>query len=59
MSAVGWIALVSAVVFVGSIARGRWFEGKILDADLCGGYYAIGTIALAVLVISGALSVFI
>ena len=59
MSVVAWIAVTPAIVFVVSIARGRWFEAKILDADSSGGYYAIGTIALAMLVISGALSVFI
>lgn len=58
MSAFGWITLGATVVLVISVMKSRSAE-NILDHDLAGGYYAVATIALTVMAISGALTVFI
>jgi hypothetical protein len=58
MSAFGWITLGATVVLVISVAKSRSAE-NILDHDLAGGCYAVATIALTVMAISGALTVFI
>lgn len=58
MSAFGWITLGAAVVLVISVKKSRSAE-NILDHDLAGGCYAIATIALTVIAISGALTAFI
>ena len=58
MSVFGWITLGATVVLVISVTKSRSAE-NILDHDLAGGCYAVATIALTVMAISGALTVFI
>jgi hypothetical protein len=58
MSAFGWIALGAIVVFVIALVMGRSAAKKI-NLDEAGGCYAIATIALTVMVVSGALTIFI
>ena len=57
MSAFGWIALFAAVMLVVSVVKSRSAE-NLLDEDMAGGWLAIATIAVAVMVISGTLSFF-
>lgn len=58
MSAFGWITLGATVVLAISVTKSRSAE-NILDHDVAGGCYAVATIALTVMAISGALTVFI
>jgi len=57
MSALGWITLCAAVVLVISVAKSR-SAVNLLDHDSAGGWAGIATIAVTVIVVSGALSLF-
>ena len=57
MSAFGWIILCAAVMLVVSVAKSRSAE-NLLDHEMAGGWLAIATIAVAVMLISGTLNFF-